>query len=590
MQKNVYELISKQTNDPIIEWKTCTVSGQEFPIFQSDLDFLEKISPTFAGSKHPLPLPALCPEERQRRRLMFRNERKLYRRNCDATGKPIITVYSPDPAASRDGASKPYKVYDQNIRWWDSWDPFQYGMDFDFNKTFFDQYKDLFYDTPHLYLVNIDTENSYYTNYALQQKNCYLIFGWAKNEDCSNSAFLFDSVKCNDMLSSNNCEFSFEWVDCEKMYSCYYAVNCKECSNCVMIEDCVNCSNCIACFGIANQEYCYLNKKYSKEEFKNIEDKYKNLTNPKVWMLRQELGQLKKDLPHMYAHIYNSENCIGNVISHSKNCIIGFDVLNVEDCKYVYSSPNSVRSQDCVFNAADGVKNSYNVCSTVWLDTWITTFLVWYGSNMFYCMECFHCNDCFGCIWLKNQQYCIFNKQYSKEEYDKLVSQIVDKMIADKQRGEYFDLPICPFGYNETVAMEYFPMTRDEAIKRWYKRQDNNYDPVVSKEIKALKWDQIPGDIEEVQDDVLDDIFICEVSDKPFRINKQELDFYRKHHLPLPRIHPDIRHQQRFAKRPLRDLHVRNCDKCGMEMLSVYEKKDECKVYCDVCYNKEVYG
>ena len=46
--KQVYEYISRQTNDPIIEWKTCTISGTQFPIYQSDLDFYTKISPTFA--------------------------------------------------------------------------------------------------------------------------------------------------------------------------------------------------------------------------------------------------------------------------------------------------------------------------------------------------------------------------------------------------------------------------------------------------------------------------------------------------------------------------------------------------------------
>ena len=91
--KEVYEYISKQTNpaasdgagDPIVERKICKVSGQSFAIFKSDLEFYDKISPVFNGKKYLIPTPRLCPEERQRRRLMFRNERKLYRRNCDAT-------------------------------------------------------------------------------------------------------------------------------------------------------------------------------------------------------------------------------------------------------------------------------------------------------------------------------------------------------------------------------------------------------------------------------------------------------------------------------------------------------------------------
>jgi hypothetical protein len=82
---------------------------------------------------------------------------------------------------------------------------------------------------------------------------------------------------------------------------------------------------------------------------------------------------------------------------------------------------------------------------------------------------------------------------------------------------------------------------------------------------------------------------ICEVFGRPFRIVKPELEFYRKHWLPLPRKHPDIRHQERLAKRPWRILHLKNCDKCWIEMLSVYDKNTEYKVYCEKCYQQEVY-
>ena len=45
--REVYEFISTKTNDPIVQWKTCAISGAEFPIYQSDLEFYDKISPSF---------------------------------------------------------------------------------------------------------------------------------------------------------------------------------------------------------------------------------------------------------------------------------------------------------------------------------------------------------------------------------------------------------------------------------------------------------------------------------------------------------------------------------------------------------------
>ena len=142
--RDVYEYISRQTNDPIIQWKTCRISGTEFPIFQSDIDFYTKISPTFAGQKFSIPTPTICPEERQRRRLLWRNRAKLYKNTCAQSGDSIISIYSPD---------KPYKVFRQDIRWLDGRDCMDYGQEFDFSKSFTDQFNTLILNVPKRALV-----------------------------------------------------------------------------------------------------------------------------------------------------------------------------------------------------------------------------------------------------------------------------------------------------------------------------------------------------------------------------------------------------------------------------------------------------
>jgi hypothetical protein len=83
--KSVYEAVTQASQDTILERKTCELSGTKFPITQKDLEFYDKVSPVFIGKKYQIPTPRLCPEERQRRRLMFRNERRLYKRKFDAT-------------------------------------------------------------------------------------------------------------------------------------------------------------------------------------------------------------------------------------------------------------------------------------------------------------------------------------------------------------------------------------------------------------------------------------------------------------------------------------------------------------------------
>ena len=85
MDKKVYEFISQKSNDPIVERRTCRWCGSDFSVFEGDKKMLDTLSPTIGGERFQLPLPTLCPECRQRRRSMFRNERNLYKRKCDMT-------------------------------------------------------------------------------------------------------------------------------------------------------------------------------------------------------------------------------------------------------------------------------------------------------------------------------------------------------------------------------------------------------------------------------------------------------------------------------------------------------------------------
>jgi hypothetical protein len=43
------------------------------------------------------------------------------------------------------------------------------------------------------------------------------------------------------------------------------------------------------------------------------------------------------------------------------------------------------------------------------------------------------CSFCFGCIGLTNRQFCIFNKQYTKEEWHEKVDEIFSQMEKDPE-------------------------------------------------------------------------------------------------------------------------------------------------------------
>jgi hypothetical protein len=189
-------------------------------------------------------------------------------------------------------------------------------------------------------------------------------------------------------------------------------------------------------------------------------------------------------------------------------------------------------------------------------------------------------------VWLRHKQYCILNKQYSKEEYERLVPMIVEHMRSTGEWGEYYPPEISAFGYNETMAQFFFPLTREEALRRGWQWCDTE---VKVEGLKSIPAAQLPDDSREVPDDIPDWAILCEVTGKPFKIVRQELEFYRSQGLPLPRRHPDRRHLDRFAMKNPYKLWNRTCGKCGKEIETAYAPDRPEIVYCESCYLKEVY-
>ncbi|MDD5769460.1 MAG: hypothetical protein PHE25_00685 [Candidatus Gracilibacteria bacterium] len=595
-------------NEKVVEVKTCPNCNSNFEITDKDLEFYEKVSPSFGGKKYNIPSPTLCPNCRQQRRLSFRNERKLYKRICDATGKPIISMYSPD---------KPYKVYSEEIWWSDKWDVLKYGVDFDFTKSFFSQFEELVKIVPHNNLINhfMTNENSMYGNFTGNNKDSYLVFEAGSLE----KAYYCENIrKSKNIIDSTGCFF------CENSYNlieCYHCTNCKFCidsNNCLNSEflcNCKNCENCFMSYNLVDKKYVINNKQYTENEYYEIINELKN-SNSLDKLYLDFLNNNSKRIS-LYSHGFGNENCTGDYLYNSSNSFDCFDARNLENCKYcsVMSS-----SKDKTVNCYDydffgSSEKSYEIV-TVGSNSFDILFSIntWdNASNILYCYNCTGSKNCFGCFGVTYKQYCILNKQYTKEEYEILVPKIIEHMMTTKEWGEFFPSSISPFGYNETIANEYFPLTREQAInpptrssspplpkgesgsiaeaggliRGLFNRSD--YEAPFPKVDKIIPAKKLPENIKDIPDDILNRAIECEITKKPFRIIAQELEFYRKHNLPIPKRHPDQRHLDRMNLRNPRKLFDRKCDKCNKEIKATYSPDRKEIVYCEECYNKEIY-
>jgi len=558
--------------EKIIQTKICKKCNSNFDITDKDLEFYDKIAPVFNDEKFNIPTPTLCPECRQQRRLSFRNQSKLYKRKCDLTGKDIISVYSPD---------KPYKVYN-HIDWWtDKWNPLDYWIDFDFNRWFFEQFNDFYKKVPLLgLLVWNDNENSPFTNYTVRSSNIYMGADIFESENVYYSTSIKNvknSCDCFDLKSSENCySCSFS----TNLYNCNNVIYSNSCSFSKYLHDCQNTQNSLFCVWIKDKKYYILNKQVSKEEFEEVNKK--NDFSEYITKYKKLLSSV----PRKFSLNVNSENCIWDNLVNSSNCYYCFDSFSTKNSKYV-----SVwyEMESCMDTSIHNINCEYDYEAIGWWQLKKSAFnIVWrWCSDIYYCSECIDSSNLFACIGLRNAKYCILNKQYTKEEYEKLMPKIINHMKNTWEWWEFFPSLLSPFWYNETMAQEYYPLTKEETEQKWFNWSD--YEAPISKVEKIIPADKLPDNIADIPDDILNWAVECELTKKPFRIIKKELEFYRNHNLPIPRRHPDQRHLDRMALRNPRKLYEKDCQKCWKNIKTTYSNDRKEIVYCEECYNKKIY-
>src|SRR3989338_5486993 len=577
------------------EIKNCQNCKKDFTIEPDDFAFYEKIK---------VPAPTFCPECRMQRRLVWRNERTLYRRKCDATGKDIVSIFAPD---------KNVKVYEQKYWWADKWNPLDYGQDYDFKKSFFDQFKELVAKVPLLNVFNANAVNSDYCNFTINHKNSYLVAAGWDNEQVmysSRVSFSKDSVDC---FVCHKLELGYGNISCKNSYHLTHSVYSENCSNSAFLFDCNNCQFCFGCTNLRSRSYCIFNEQYSKEDYveKMKEFSLGSFSNEEKF--KTKFQELKKEDVHRYAHLIKCQNVIGDNIEQSKNCYYCFDLAGeAENSKWSHWGTYGLKDS---YDTGPGTGGKSElacemVSSGVNCHNQVCTITNWNCTNRQYSFNCHSSNNIFGCVSLKNNQYCIFNKQYSKEEYEALVEKIKKQMLEVSYKdsngrvytsGEFFPIETSPFYYNDTVAQDYFPLTKGKAEEQgyeWKKPESKDYKITISAK-------DLPDDIKDVDDSIFKEVIGCAHEGKcnhqcttAFKIIPDELQFYKKMDIALPRLCPNCRYNEKLQQRnPLKLWHRQcMCDKnhphhtgkCPNEFETSYAPERPEIVYCESCYQREV--
>jgi hypothetical protein len=576
------------------ETKNCQNCKNDFVIEPDDFGFYEKMK---------VPVPTFCPDCRFQRRLLFRNNRVFYRRECAMCKKSMLSVYN---------KNKAFIIYCRECWLSDKWNPLDHGMEYDFSRPFFEQFLALQKAVPRANLYQTNFISSEYCNYGLDFKECYLLFGGYNNERVYFGNQIFDSKDSMDIAFSDKVEFSYGLFECQRTNKLFFSHYCTDCVESMYLVDCRNCINCFGCVGLVNKQYYIFNQPHTREQYLEfLKSNKQGSFKSHVDNLRK-LESLRKAVPHRYARVYKSINSDGDDLLEVRNTHSSFSSREAENSKFLFFCKHG--SKDCYdvsflgfnselayenchgfggHNAAFGVRNFAN-------------------QNMRYSEDCHDCQNIFGCEGLRKQNYCILNKQYSKEEYEALVPKItkhmtdmpyINKRGKTYSYGEFFPIELSPFSYNETIAQEYFPLTKEDAMEKnyeWEDSEERNYNIDITTE-------NIQDEIQDVNEDILNKIIQCEHAGRckdqcteAFKIVAEELKFLKRMSLPLPRLCPNCRNYQLLNLRNPLKLWDRKCmcdkeghfhdqDKCVVEFKTSYAPDRPEVIFCEKCYQQEIY-
>ncbi len=552
------------------ENKNCQNCKQDFNIDSNELSFYEKIN---------VPIPNVCPGCRFLVRALWRNETTLYSRKCDKTDKPIVSMYNP---------KLPYKVVSHEYYNSDKWDPYEYGVDFDETRPFFEQFSELLLKVPKMatFLSSGDGPNinSVYSNYSGGLKNSYFVFNSGPVEEVMYARGCRRSRYAMDIYYASDVENVYESINCHKSSNIFFGVDVSDSFECYFVNNLRNSNNCFGCVNLRNASYCIFNKQVSKEEyFKTLQEVFGSYK--KIEDFKKKFLDFKKKFPVKENHNLKTINSTGDYLTECKNVSDSFEVYKAEDCYQIFASKEI---KDSIGTIGYGFKsnNLLECVSTGYSSNIIGGASLVNCHNVMYSHFLTNCHDCIGCDSLKNAKYCILNKQYTEIEYNKIKDKIVKEITEKNLYGLMIPKELSPFAYNETIAKDNMPLIKKEALTRGFRWED---DIQKTEGKETLKSEDIPDHIKNVPDSITKEILKCISCNRNYKITEQELLFYKKMNIPIPRICFYCRHQNRINLRGFYKSYKSKCGKCQKEININSMSEINQIVYCEKCYQAEVY-
>ena len=526
--------------------ETCEITGEVFEITPEQREAYEYFD---------LPLPKVSPSERLRHQLSFCSDHQLFWRRCSETSKRMITSYTP---------KSQFNIVD--LEYWNSpeWDASKYGRNYNFESVFVDQLLELWHQVPRPSLNSFRSEDSADCNDVFEVKHCSMIFNSAYCNGCFHSSHMLRCDNCVDCHSASDSKWCFQSTYIDNCTRVGWAYDLKGCSDSYFLSNSSDCSNCMFCVNLSNAKYCLFNEQLSKKEYEAAVAKWDFSTHEGVLLAQRSYHAFLQE--HPIAHIASDDpkTTSGNYLrscSRTTNSFECNECDNCIDCNLLMDANNcldctgiGIGTEFCAQSIGVGFNARRIVNSVACWDN---------VEDLEYCSHCSNSRYLFACVGLNGAEYCIFNKQYSKEEYERLRLSIVARLKERDIWGRFLPAAFSAYEYNNSLAQVLMPLAKVPAQMLGF-RWDSS-DPLVRpSQLKSRMGTdyhlaQVPSGV-----DALDgpsasrEVFLCELTGQPYTLSLAERELYKELKVAAPRRSPERRFEERMLQLAPRVLEERD--------------------------------
>jgi hypothetical protein len=186
------------------------------------------------------------------------------------------------------------------------------------------------------------------------------------------------------------------------------------------------------------------------------------------------------------------------------------------------------------------------------------------------------------------KKYYIFNKPYSKSDYENLKAKITKYMKETGEWGQFFPGYFAPNPYDESLSGYHFPLSLEEQRKRGFRAAPS----LEHKQRSYLPVSEIPDSMSEITDEIAltQKVFWDEDFHRPFQISHEDIQFSKKLGVPLPHSYYMNRIQKNFSWMPFDgELRTTKCAKSGKEIQTSWPEIYDERILCEEAYLKVIH-